>query len=87
MACQFPQMPGSNRSVQINRGIFTLLRLYASSFSPMLLSGSYDIIRIWEAIVLARSMRTDSDMTEGSIWRHLIEFSIPMTIQILAFIF
>ena len=76
-------MPGSNRSVQINRGIFTLLRLYASSFSPMLLSGSYDIIRIWEAIVLARSMRTDSDMTEGSIWRHLIEFSIPMIIGLL----
>ncbi|MBQ6562527.1 MAG: MATE family efflux transporter [Clostridia bacterium] len=28
-------------------------------------------------------MRTDSDMTEGSIWRHLIEFSIPMIIGLL----
>lgn len=28
-------------------------------------------------------MRTDSDMTEGSIWRHLIEFSLPMIVGLL----
>ena len=27
--------------------------------------------------------RTDSDMTQGSIWQHLIEFSIPMAIGLL----
>ena len=32
---------------------------------------------------MARFIRTDSDMTEGSIWRHLISFAIPMAIGLL----
>ena len=32
---------------------------------------------------MAHGMRTDSDMTEGSIWRHLIDFSIPMVVGLL----
>ena len=32
---------------------------------------------------MARAIRTDSDMTEGSIWRHLISFAIPMAIGLL----
>ena len=32
---------------------------------------------------MLRLNRTDSDMTQGSIWRHLIEFAIPMAIGLL----
>ena len=32
---------------------------------------------------MARTLRKDSDMTQGSIWRHLIEFAIPMAIGLL----
>ena len=32
---------------------------------------------------MARSIHTDSDMTEGSISRHLLEFSVPMMIGLL----
>ena len=32
---------------------------------------------------MLRLNRTDSDMTKGSIWRHLIEFAIPMAIGLL----
>ena len=32
---------------------------------------------------MARSVRTDSDMTQGSIWRHLIDFAVPMVIGLL----
>ncbi len=55
-----------------------LLIFFPDVFSPL-----YGIIFMKEAIVLAHGMRTDSDMTEGSIWRHLIEFSIPMIIGLL----
>ena len=27
--------------------------------------------------------RTDSDMTQGSIWRHLVQFSVPMALGLL----
>ena len=27
--------------------------------------------------------RTDSDMTQGTIWKHLIQFSIPMAVGLL----
>ena len=32
---------------------------------------------------MARMRKTDSDMTQGSIWRHLVEFAIPMAIGLL----
>ena len=32
---------------------------------------------------MARFSRKDSDMTQGSIWRHLVEFAIPMAIGLL----
>ena len=32
---------------------------------------------------MAHRIRTDSDMTQGSIWRHLIDFAIPMAIGLL----
>ena len=32
---------------------------------------------------MPRITRTDSDMTQGSIWRHLVEFAIPMAIGLL----
>ena len=28
------------------------------------------------------SRRTDSDMTQGVIWRHMLEFSLPMALVI-----
>ena len=27
--------------------------------------------------------RTDSDMTQGAIWRHLLQFSLPMAVGLL----
>ena len=32
---------------------------------------------------MGRRLRTDSDMTEGSIGRHLVEFAVPMAIGLL----
>ena len=32
---------------------------------------------------MSRMRKTDSDMTQGSIWRHLVEFAIPMAIGLL----
>ncbi len=32
---------------------------------------------------MARIKHTDSDMTQGSIWKHLVEFAIPMAIGLL----
>ena len=48
-------------------------RLYFSDLCFLLGKGDF----------LARAIRTDSDMTEGSIWRHLISFAIPMAIGLL----